>query len=1208
VFTTTPVDSNPKQILFNINCNLFGDDFNFTASKLIPIRQYPNPPFLTIDAMGNDSVLYNSADHTNVVYTTAQSITLSAYYPLLTINTSQLLWRSVNSEGVIDEDTGVNFTLELSTISACVTLSGISGKPIEGNFQIYNFSDQICFFNLSATEGFNYIAFPSNIFVPPTPLSFSNYNDSQGLSSYKSCHTELVNMSATPGFTTYVWNIGEKFVETATNTTIIPITYADVSATNIVAVSAFDSVFLRDSLVTFQNSASSDGSNKFRQPFTFLSFPSPSAILEIDNDLVNTDKYSELPTLNCQLDIGFTSLQTYALNIVLSSADGIQTKQVDSNQITFSNLLNIGIENTEFLIKENSYTPMIAYVSGNAGVSINGYDFCTELTPVVSNYIHLTAYNGPNLELYTEKNIVSSSEVVTFYNTSNENFANAVSAKFTIFDFDDGDGVIQTTSASVLSSTYATTGSKSPSLTGYLGDGRIFSRTWTDMLVVRDAVEEYNPDITREFYKTISMPYSLEDTLIKPNEWQYADTINNSLEKIKTNIDYLSAMGSVNNINFPKAYGGFLGTKFGNFKWHMIYEPVNLETDVFSDLKTAQVIYNNMIAINDDDLNIYDISIDPFLDTTISRIGDGEILQNPTKIHYNDETKILYILETARQLMFICDFDINEGDIFTTGSSQLVTNSSFDSDLSGWSNVGSLWSWNAGSADFSCLPADAVEAEAGLNQTITNLRVGYRYRITVDITMPPSPFGHMLVHMDYIHTSDPITTTQSYTFDFVAIATSAFISLQLYPVPGDPFTGSVQQVVCRNVLTAAPRLTHYWGGVGERTDHTKLNDPVDFIVDPTNNLFIVDRDAQLIKVYNKNLNWIRNIELDGRPISISNSGELFALTLDNGYVVLMDRYGNIQNTITVPNATKAVLNTLNHGILYIIFDNIISKYTLNGTYITEKSYNSTIKDVVFDENHGYLIFTNYIIKFVDFIEIDNLTAENETLSGFSWDSIFVHDHEFVTDYVYNDSFKKTYDNISILNSKIFKKLYVDLDGYDDVTTQYTVDYTAPAITSVPIYLAGNEPVLYDTINRQIITTFDNLYQLQDHLNVEFNYPSNADSLRWRWKYHYIDRVQRPSLEKNPVSWAELKSSKITGSTSLSSISSWGHIREGLGGNHSAICWNFVYTQDTGLFPITWADLELSDGENYGHSLTWADLEAECCRIPDKVFADCVSAC
>jgi hypothetical protein len=161
------------------------------------------------------------------------------------------------------------------------------------------------------------------------------------------------------------------------------------------------------------------------------------------------------------------------------------------------------------------------------------------------------------------------------------------------------------------------------------------------------------------------------------------------------------------------------------------------------------------------------------------------------------------------------------------------------------------------------------------------------------------------------------------------------------------------------------------------------------------------------------------------------------------------------------------------------------------------------------------------------------------------------------------------------------------------------------LTNRPILLGTNEPVLYDTINRSIENLYNSIVELKDNINYLSIYPNHNNNLQWSWKYHYIDSIQRPSLNKNPISWKELRSNQITGSTQLSGISSWCVLRGGVPGNHSLICWNFLQTQCNSLFPLTWEELECG---NCRYPFSWSDLENNCCKTPDFVFEDCVSLC
>ena len=1084
-FSTIPVESDPKQVLFNISCNLFRDDFNFNATKMFSFRQYPLKQYLFIDAKKeSDSNVYRSDEYTNIFYSTSGTILLSAIYANLNVNSADVKWDYKYSNGTVGNATGSSLNITLNTASACVYLSAFNATPVDGDFKAYNFTDYMCFYLLSSIQPFSYIGIPSNIYVPiyqqeigdrdgnTTALSFQNnsYLNSLGMSAYKPCHTENFQFSATPGFDRYVWKIGSKIYETNSSFAVIPVTYNDVSSNNKVSVSAYNSIFIESNPVSIYNSASSDNSSVFREDVQFYDFPSPDVFITLSNNYFNVNKYAETPELNCTINTSYTTLVNYNVNLVLSSANFFQTKSLNGNQSLFSKLLKINIENSDFIINENSVNHCKVFLSGNIGINIPGYDYCTQNVPLFSNIVDLIAYNGPNLYLYTGKNLLSTGETATFYNGSNTNFSSLPFSGFSSFVFDNGEGSLQSSLSEFLTTSYSSEGNKSPSLTGILNDGSTTVQTWHNMIYVKNSFEKYDPSIQREFYDEIILPYNLEETRINPNDWQFADKINQCLTKFQTNMEYLSASCSINNINFPKANAGFLGSLFGNFKWHTIYSPDNIQDIYFKNLKSAQIIEDKLLTVNENYIQIYSIDETPELLYSFNRLGDGEVLEEPITIRYNSNEKRLFILDRGKNTFFVCEFDIN---------------------------------------------------------------------------------------------------------------------------------------VPQNI-----KLTHYWGGVGERTDRTKLNSPTDFCVDKDEQLYIVDKDSYIIKVYNKNLNWLNNIQLDNfsannRPISISEKDGIFIVLTEDNYITVFDKNEKIINSFFVPECNNAVLNQIYDGIVYAISNNTLFKYSLNGTKISSKTFFDPIIEVFFDYTNLYVLTPQYIYRYIDFTEIDKIIDEDEDKAGFQWNNIFVSEKEFVTAYIYNDSFQKIYDNANLLNSRIFKKLYINIDEKGDVIYQSTSSVSPSALTNRPILLGTNEPVLYDTINRSIENLYNSIVELKDNINYLSIYPNHNNNLQWSWKYHYIDSIQRPSLNKNPISWKELRSNQITGSTQLSGISSWCVLRGGVPGNHSLICWNFQQTQCNSLFPLTWEELECG---NCRYPFSWSDLENNCCKTPDFVFEDCVSLC
>lgn len=1088
--STQKAESNPKTIVFDVNCNVFGPTYNFITNKTFLYRQYPVNDFLSIVALTSVSApLFNSDVRKHYILKSPATINLSSYYPNLIALTSNMFWTISSHNKPTSSFTGESSSFYFNTLSSTVAVRVVSAKPFYGNFGYYDFTDNITFFNLPSIQPLNYISFPENKYDPVQRIAesdsnfgicgtnwddtvFNIYTESDGVSSYKSCHTENFYFSATPGFDTYVWKIGTKTTTTTNNKVVIPLSYNEVSSNNNVYLSAFNSIFIQNDPVTIYNSASSDNSNIYKQPITFLDFPTPTAAISIDNSVVDTEKYGQLPTLTCNIDSKNTNIQAYNFNIVLSSSSFVQTLPYENNTISFSKLLKIGKENGDFTVNKNSFNTCKLYVSGNVQVNVDGFDFCSETKTISSNTIDLTAFNGPSLDLYCENNFVSSGQTVYFINDSNKNFFSNPIIKYDYFLFDAGEGSTITTTSSSITAVYSTQGTKSPSITGFLSNSAIKIQTWNKMVFVKNDIEQYDENITREFSEKIQLPYSLQDCKINPNDWQFSSNINSSLEKLKTNFEFLSSSCYINNLNFPKAFGGFLATKFGNFKWHTDETISNLQDDVFINLKSGQIIDDKLLVVNDNKIEIYSINQTPELLYSSNKLGDGEVLENPVRCKFQNNR--LYILDSAKQLIFVCDFDLN------------------------------------------------------------------------------SP---------------------------------------------------------QNI-----KLTHYWGGFGSRQDKTKLNNPVDFCLDDESNLFIVDKDSYIIKVYNKNLNWIKNIDFDNfsennKPVAITSDGSKLLITTQDRNSFISDINAQIYQTFNLKENTKAFFNHNHYGIIYTIKDNIIKKYTLNQTYVNEHSFEQPVVDVFFDDVHCYAMCQNFVYKFVDMIQIDSILNSDSSLSGFSWKNIFINENEFVTDYIYNDSFKKIKDNIFILNDRIQNKLVLQYGNGKTISNQTISSYTPNQLSSFNIQIGTNEPVLYDTINRSIESLYSNLNQLKENISVGLDYPNINNSIKWIWKYHFIDTVQKPNMEKSPITWDELNSSSII-NTMLSSASSWCSVRYNLGNNnHSEICFNYSYTRSGSYIPFKWSDMQQnSDKCNFIRAYRWNELSQNCCETPDFIFEDCKTVC
>jgi hypothetical protein len=90
----------------------------------------------------------------------------------------------------------------------------------------------------------------------------------------------------------------------------------------------------------------------------------------------------------------------------------------------------------------------------------------------------------------------------------------------------------------------------------------ITNRTFTDVINVQAEYLQYNPNISRIYnFSKLSLPYSLIECSMPPNEWVVADTFNAIMQKLNDNLTYLENMSQLYDIP-PTMYCGWYGTLY----------------------------------------------------------------------------------------------------------------------------------------------------------------------------------------------------------------------------------------------------------------------------------------------------------------------------------------------------------------------------------------------------------------------------------------------------------------------------------------------------------------------------------------------------------------------------------------------------------------------------------------------------------------------
>ena len=649
------VAQNPQLQAFNINANVFSPYFNINANKIFSIPEYPANASVTAILSASDGKIIDTAETESLFFTHSNTITAVANVNAFS-NLDSLQWSLPNGSIA----TGLSTVFTLSS-NFCLGLTAFNAIPNTGGFGAYDFVDSICLFVLSsAPPQMRFVAFPEYKFLPTQKLAIEDgsYLTSTGLKYLASCGTQNFIISTFPGFDSYHYTIGNASLFSNSNAVTMPVTFADISSNNAVAISAFNPIFVNTDPVTIYNSVSSTGTNFFNG---FVQVQSPTLInptVTIDNSYIDVSNLADRP-ISINIDYSNANYDAVSTDFVfvLSSANFQHVSDVVSfpgNKYQTDVTVNFEPTNP-FSIPENSFNSLILQLSGTVLKVPKNYDSCGVSQVLNANWTTLTAFDGPYPEIFTEFNLHKTFENVVFQNYSGP--------QFTEFYFDDGYGHVQHTfsTATPLSGRYNLEGMYSPAMTAYYLDSRPpVIRTWNDFIVVKDTFAAYNSAINRQFPDDLVLPYSKDEILITPDAWQHASTLNDTFDKIKTNVEFLSSMSFTYNANLPKNYIGWLGEKNQNVQWR--YEPapdVPFATNVFSNIKDISInqTKTNVVLINDNTIEIRNLDQTLSLVLSSDHITRGEAFKNPIRTGHNATLNKLIVLDRDNKSVYAFDWN-----------------------------------------------------------------------------------------------------------------------------------------------------------------------------------------------------------------------------------------------------------------------------------------------------------------------------------------------------------------------------------------------------------------------------------------------------------------------------------------------------------------------------------------------------------------------
>ena len=1081
-FQTIKTSNDPTLIPFNVNCNISQKYYNLTTDKLFNFRQFPDCNFSIILSADN-GVYINSKNFVNTVFTATANAVLIAdiaalNWPIYTTNSSSALdLSSVNITtsyvSAIPSDilwtiNNINYSglsVSLPVLSSiCASVTAFGAKPIIGNFNTYNFEEDMCVFLLTGIQPFNYISFPQYAYDPQIELNVNNYSvSSSGLTSYNvPCYTNSIVFSAAPGFDQYVYEVtngpsltsnSSLFYYPIDNTTLSTYSASPIN------IKAFNQYFGPEDYLTIYNVASADDSSLYKQLLRFKELPSFNASLS-----ANSNRFFINRTLDfVDFEIEHDPFEIVSIDYDLMVNDGSRTYPVALTDKSF--ITRFTSDPTRYLsIKENTDTSFTFQASGTVWKKLANSNMCPVAENFITNSINISAFDYPSLDLYVNKNLLSSGELVHI------STAFPQSCYYFNYKLDDGLGNIYSfTENTTITAIYLSAGTYSPSVTSYNSLYLPSTKTYKDLLIVKNSFESYNSGLFREIPNDIVLPYN--NIGINADEWQFARTFNDQIINIFNNFDTLNNNVKIVNPTFPKYNVSWYGERRGVIKWRFdnSYQ-TEYQNYTLKNIKDLAFFGNNYVLLADNKVTFGndDIYLSEIFE--IDRIPNAELFTNPTRMLIKDDR--LFLLDNTLKQVFVFTID-------------------------------------------------------SLNSTVV--------------------------------------------------------------------------------------LTHYWGGVGKRDSRTRLNNPTDFKMDSTGNLYVVDKDSGNIKIYNKYLNWTSSITL--KDYSISDLPVAIDFFLDNIYiltnnqtVIILDSNHNLLNVINNIQGTGFIIPDNNSYKIITFEGNTLYFYYLNGTYLGSQSLTNvtTINSIKVKNRELYIVCDGIIIKAIDYLSTSSVLTENYTLSSWDVSACEIVADEMVSDITFNNSFQKIYNNICNFRNDINYKFVYNVDALGNFISQDILPINnneVPTLTSLQL-LGVNELVNYETINRNFGIINDNIQALRGMLDVRMVCVT-ASNIIWTWDYHRITGPQFTSKYKNPYTWKELTNAQSVINPDISGIT-WGNISFVTPGidNQFPFCWVWDQMCCQCIHPVTWDDT--LPGTRFTKS--WSDLENNCCQQPYELFDNCIDLC
>lgn len=284
------------------------------------------------------------------------------------------------------------------------------------------------------------------------------------------------------------------------------------------------------------------------------------------------------------------------------------------------------------------------------------------------------------------------------YKTPIQSFTNAYITSYCT-DFGENNPYVISPTQDTVFHSYSNAGTYYVAFSALYSDGSISSYNLSTPIIIESLWNKFNPEQLRLISHTsLTLPYTIDQVYIQPNEWGVEDIFNTSILRTEENLQFLINATQAINTNSPTTFFGWLGSNTNSLasgiKWftqsynqYYVKYPQEAESagsSYFTNIKDSVQKNNNIFVLDGSIFRAFSAGAIPqeFIFKNTNEISS--MLVNPVSLDIDSTGTYAFVADPAvnKVYKFLLDLSVNpqiDIQLFTGGYGSAYDHDKFNS-------------------------------------------------------------------------------------------------------------------------------------------------------------------------------------------------------------------------------------------------------------------------------------------------------------------------------------------------------------------------------------------------------------------------------------------------------------------------------------------------------------------------------------------------